>query len=257
MPCPHHRPRSWDCVDCYVQGSGGGGICHHLRRAARCSACRAAGGTPREMCVHDRQRHQCHECLPLNTSLSKNAFCSICGVKRLSKIRRGAQGICATCDKVEPRAEQKFMSAILQHVDHQPSGIDNLSLGGIACGTRHRRPDAIWIAADHAVIVELDEDSHRARQPSCELAKIIDQSMALKELMKRTNYRVDTLRVGDLNVAHAPAVAAVINRWIKYPEATGSDILPNIGFMLYNSGGDKHIKYAMEHANVHVGILYP
>ena len=149
-----------------------------------------------------------------------------------------------------------MMDAILQFVEHAPSGLDDLTLGGAVCGTPHRRPDGIWIGPDHAIILELDEDSHASRQSSCELAKVCDQAHCLKSLMGRTSYRTDTLRVGSLDVARAPAIARVINEWLHTPDSNGSDVLPNVGFLHYGRG-EKHINYALGHAGTSVGILYP
>ena len=141
MTCAHHR-RSYDCVDCYRQGTGGRGICVHERRRNRCTQCRAAGGSPRELCGHAKQHHQCSECLGTST-LTKTAFCSACGVKRLSKRRRVSGGLCAGCAGVQPRKEKIMMDAILENVDHEPSGLDDLTFGGVTCSTRQRRPDGI------------------------------------------------------------------------------------------------------------------
>ena len=150
-----------------------------------------------------------------------------------------------------------MMVAILEHVHIPLSGLDDLTFGGVTCSTRHRRPDGIWIGPDHAIILELDEDSHASRQSSCELAKVCDQAHCLKSLMGRTSYRTDTLRVGSLDVARAPAIARVINEWLHTPDSNGSDILPNVGYLHYGPRGEKHINYALGHAGTSVGILYP
>ena len=150
-----------------------------------------------------------------------------------------------------------MMAAILEHVDIPPSGLDDLTFGGVICSTRQRRPDGIWIGPDHAIILELDEDSHASRQPSCELAKVTETAYALKQLMGRTGYRTDTLRVGSLDVARAPGIARVINEWLHTPDSNGSDILPNVGFLHYGPRGGKHVNYALGHAGTSVGILYP
>ena len=161
MPCVHGN-RSWDCVSCYRSKSGGRGICMHERRRNRCGECAAAGLRTSDRCVHDRQPHQCRDCLG-TAALDKQAWCSACGEKRLSKARRGPGGLCAGCEGVAPRAEQLMMKAIRQHIDIPPSGLDNLVLGGPACNTPTRRPDAIWLGPDHSVILELDEGAHASR----------------------------------------------------------------------------------------------
>ena len=150
-----------------------------------------------------------------------------------------------------------MMDAILQHVDHAPSGLDDLTFGGVTCSTRQRRPDGIWIGPYHAIILELDEDSHASRQSSCELAKCLDQAHCLKSLMGRTSYRVDTLRCGNIDMARAPAIARVINSWLHTPDENGSALLPNVGYIHYGKAGAKHINYALGHAGTSVGILYP
>ena len=254
MPCPH-QTRSYTCLQCFDEQCGGRGICQHRRRRNRCTQCQAVGEQVRELCAHGLQRHQCSQCLGVR-ALQKTSFCSACGDKRLSKARRTPGGLCSKCAGDEPRAEQTMMDAILRLVDHRPSGIDNLTLGGPACATAHRRPDACWLGPDHAVILELDELSHRHRQPSCELSKVCDQAFALKTLFKRESYRVDTLRCGSLDAMHAPIVAQVVNEWLRDPDTNGSKLKPNLGFILYSAHGNKHISHALKNTNS-IGILFP
>ena len=149
------------------------------------------------------------------------------------------------------------MEAILRDVDIPPSGIDTLTFGGATCNTKHYRPDCCWIGPDYCFVLELDDNSHAYRQPSCELAKVTETSFAIKTLMKRENYRVDTLRVGDLNVDRAPTVARIVNEWLSTPDEHGSALLPNVGYLFYSSGGAKHIEHAIQHAGIAVGILTP
>ena len=42
------------------------------------------------------------------------------------------------------------------------------------CNVGHRRPDLAWVTASVVISVEVDEDSHSSRDPSCELKKAQD-----------------------------------------------------------------------------------
>ena len=177
---------------------------------------------------------------------------------RLSKARRVVGGLCRGCSgAAPPRREEVMMEAILSHVSIPPSGIDTLTFGGATCNTKHYRPDALWIGPDYCLVLELDDNSHAYRQPSCELAKVTETAFCIKTLMKRDNYRVDTLRVGELKVERAPTVACIVNEWLHTPDEHGSDVLPNIGCLFYGSGGAKHIEHAIQRAGTAVGILTP
>jgi Holliday junction resolvase len=44
----------------------------------------------------------------------------------------------------------------------------------LPCAPTNRRPDFVWILADHVVIVEVDESCHRHYLRSCEIARILE-----------------------------------------------------------------------------------
>lgn len=62
-----------------------------------------------------------------------------------------------------------------------PSAADDTIIGGAACDTDRRRPDACWITPKRIAILETDESGHVDRLVSCEIAKVIDQTISVQQ----------------------------------------------------------------------------
>jgi hypothetical protein len=100
------------------------------------------------------------------------------------KRRRANVQLCATCDSGYVKRTEEIVRPLLLLDLPPPSGIDNLILGGADCNVSKRRPDLVWFGTDRAIFLEIDEDGgHPDRLASCELAKIWDQTLAIKKLL--------------------------------------------------------------------------
>jgi hypothetical protein len=189
---------------------------HPQHRASRCLLCHALGRQVSDLCrQHGRQRHQCSECLSLDRLLTKRAFCDVCGLVRT----QGRRTICKSCENVaEQSLEQRFLKELLPILDHEASGmLDDLTLGGKVCSTTQRRQDAIWIGAQHAVILEIDEDWHSSYIPSCEATRLQQIHDSLQTL-KGPDYKTACLRVGISRLVGSKRdlverCASILNNW--------------------------------------------
>lgn len=72
---------------------------------------------------------------------------------------------------------------LLPLVHHPPSAADDVTFGGSSCDAGRRRPDLLWIAADRAIKVGIDEHSHMDRTPECEMSKVCDQHVSFQALI--------------------------------------------------------------------------
>ena len=86
---------------------------------------------------------------------------------------------------------------IIEAFGHEPNAKDKTMATGVACnGIQNRRPDLLWVIPGKvAVVVEIDEDSHVARESSCELRKISEQNEAIQLLEGCECIPVYTIRV--------------------------------------------------------------
>jgi len=84
---------------------------------------------------------------------------------------------------------------IIAEVGHEPNIIDKSLAHDTACqGLEKRRPDMLWHIQNRvAVVVEIDENSHKDREASCELSKISEQTYAIQ--IMDANIPVYTIRV--------------------------------------------------------------
>ena len=154
--------------------------CVHGSRVSECVNCK--GGN---ICLHNKRRHRCSECLTTEQKANNNHFCKCCLDKYLTMKRRRANvQLCATCDSGYVKRTEEIVRPLLLLDLPPPSGIDNLTLGGASCNVPKRRPDLVWFGTDRAIFLEIDENGgHPDRLSSCELAKIWDQTIAIKKLL--------------------------------------------------------------------------
>ena len=168
--CEHGRIRSL-CKDC-----GGSQICEHGRQRSLCKNC---GGS--QICEHGRQRLSCINCLSMQQIIQNKYKCNACG-KSLSRNRYSNNiGLCAHCDRtVRERTEYVARRLLLAQMpppydlEKHWSALDSQLIGGQACNTARRRPDAMLVLEDRILGFEIDENSHSDRSLSCELAKLDD-----------------------------------------------------------------------------------
>lgn len=118
-----------------------------------------------------------------------------------------------------------------------------------------RRPDLAWVTPTYVVSVEIDEDSHAGRAPSCELKKAQDTrfgaEMGGKPLLL-IRYNPDqwdgdaAAGAGAGAPPHREALLAAVLKWVlRNVRARDLDPLkPNLAFLFYHSRGGKHIHAA-------------
>ena len=183
--CEHDKTRT-RCKDC-----NGGNLCEHKLQRSQCRLCEGSS-----LCSHGRFKHQCFEC-PLGDTIRKS-FCQICVSKILPMNKRGI-GICGSCDTETPqRIEHTFGNMIIDIVGFPPNSKDKAIAVGANCkGLDRRRPDLLWVIENKvAVVVEIDEDSHRNNyESSCEIRKISEQNLAIQQIVDCENIPVHTIRV--------------------------------------------------------------
>jgi hypothetical protein len=129
-----------------------------------------------------------------------NNFCHNCKSTHVTGDRK-KNGLCGGCETLkEARIEHVFGKMIEVIVDFTPNSKDKAIAVGADCeGFDRRRPDLLWVIENKvAVVVEIDEDSHRdsSNYPvSCEVRKINEQNLAIQQLVDCENIPVHTIRV--------------------------------------------------------------
>ena len=182
--CEHgkHRPT---CKTC-----GGTAYCPHGKQRQVCNECKG-----KQLCCHGRQKQTCTEC-PIKGKIP-SLICKGCMSKMLSG-KRIALGLCATCEKQRPeRTEVTFGKMIIDEVGFEPNSKDKpIPFTNDCKGFDRRRPDLLWVVPGSvAVIVEIDEHSHKDYEPSCEVRKISEQNLLVQQLQGCENIPVFTIRV--------------------------------------------------------------
>jgi hypothetical protein len=243
--------------------------CKHNRRRAKCRLC-----SPHMFCKHNRVRYECSvcrgckhgkragscvECTTVTYRLEKaNWYCVVCTVKRLSEARR-ATGVtvCAACDSAVPvRREvvvRKLLCQLFPLICHvpfpEPSAVDNVHLNTCGAGSQ-RRPDMCWVLDNRVVHLEIDENSHRSNEVSCELAKLDETNFGragpmLPTVVIRFNpdrvlgYPSLTWRIAYLSRCLSKAL------WAQLPLCP---LRANVIYLYYSKTGlEKHQAAALKH----------
>jgi hypothetical protein len=115
--------------------------------------------------------------------IANKQWCIACCSVMLSRQRKQAGiRVCAQCDPTVPdRIENIVMPMFVKEIGFPASSLNNIRLGGTQCDARIRIPDACWISDDRIVFLEIDEHGHEDRLPSCEIAKVIDQTVSVRK----------------------------------------------------------------------------
>ena len=250
--CAHGRQKA-QCREC------GRGYCErHNTRKDRCALCN--GGA---RCAHAKLRARCPVCTPLERLLGLSTQCRACGVTQVCRAHmavRGGPQLCAACDDSERSPALHKERALHDRLvkEHQvppASAVDDKVVGGRACSVGQRRPDLAWVTPTYVVSVEIDEDSHAGRAPSCELKKAQDTrfgaEMGSKPLLL-IRYNPDqwdgaaAAGAGAGAPPHREALLAAVLKWVlRNVRARDLDPLkPNLAFLFYHSRGGKHIHAA-------------
>ena len=100
-------------------------------------------------------------------------------------------GRCATCDpelsKRVRLAKQREVRLWLDHNSHDDYILYDRAIDQGMCGKE--RPDFAWDCKTHVLVLEVDEDQHRDRQASCEVARMVNisQSFGMPTVFLRYN----------------------------------------------------------------------
>ena len=151
---------------------------------------------------------------------------------------------CASCDTHKrERIEHVFGNMIIEHVGHPPNSKDKSLVNTEVCGDLdHRRPDLLWMVPNkRAIVVEIDEDSHVYREPTCETRKISEQNLAIQGILY---VPVITIRVNpdicDTSDTPLNERAVMIGDLVKRFFQEGDDT--EIFFCYYHTKSNKHIE---------------
>ena len=184
--CDHGRQRP-QCREC-----GGASICHHGRRRVQCKDC---GGS--QICEHGRIRQHCTEgsCGLLPSSKKCKGCCSklvnpIPGVPSTS--------LCATCRDEYGVSSRKKWEEQTEIWLNESGLLWSYCNKKLPCAPTTRYPDYMFVAREHCVLLEVDEQEHERYNPKCEIARI-------SELMDSIDFK--SLHVIRYN-PHAPGSTA-------------------------------------------------
>lgn len=254
--CKHGRAHAM-CAMC-----GGSALCTHGRKRSNCKECGGAS-----ICRHGKLRTGCKECVPASAMVRRKLWCIGCCDKMLSAQRQRANiRLCAECDQsVPPRLEKVVVAIFVQELAFEPSSLDNVFIGGSACNTPLRRPDACWISERVILCLEIDEHGHIDRDPHCEIAKVVDQTLALHQAFPHAivyHIRFDPHGHGKSTTSN-PALTltqrigqVVVDMKILLRTETESIHHPYVLYYFYSEAATrKHIHFTLHEAAESVRVL--
>jgi hypothetical protein len=201
-------------------------------------------------CEHGRLRSRCTVCISGDKLRTLATQCGVCGVTQVCRKRskaRGGSGLCSQCDSVKSmrRSESQLIERLHEMGVPTPSAVDNITVGGPSCAVARRRPDIAWVLPTHVVNLELDEDSHSNRMPSCEVGKAQDTRFGAEGGAKplvMIRYNPDQYTDGTTeNLHRLQYLARVIKFCVGMESGQLHPLHPNIIFLHYHSRAKKHI----------------
>ena len=151
---------------------------------------------------------------------------------------------------------------ILQNMPHPYNSEENWSaldtrlIGGDACNTARRRPDAMMVLEDRVIGFEIDERSHNDRELSCEIAKLDDHRWGAGEDCKpAVCIRLNPDSRSDDDSSLEERCARVAEQLIYYSQCSLERLLPLgtvVVYVCYAGNGRKHIVEAEKYVNFRV-----
>lgn len=143
------------------------------------------------------------------------------------------------------RKEAVLVDALMALGVPPPSAVDDTMVGGPSCHVHRRRPDVAWVAATHIVNLEVDEDSHAARNSSCEVSKAQDTRFGAEQGDKPLvllRYNPDQYDGPPSKGAREAFLAQAIIFCLQQIDHSALDTLrPNVIFLFYHTRAQKHI----------------
>jgi hypothetical protein len=201
-------------------------------------------------CEHDRLRSRCVICLSGDQLRTLATQCVVCGVTQVCRKRskaRGGTGMCSQCDSVKSsrRSEAQLIETLCAMGVPPPSAVDNVTVGGPSCAVARRRPDVAWVLPTFVVNLEIDEDSHTNRQPSCEVGKAQDTRFGAEgggKPLVIIRYNPDQYTDGTTeDRRRLEYLARVIKFCILLDIRDLHPLHPNVIFLHYHRRAQKHI----------------
>jgi hypothetical protein len=132
---------------------------------------------------------------------------------------------------------------------------DSKLVGGNSCDTGKRRPDRAYVTEDRIITVECDENSHRDREPSCELAKMSDTRWGTEEGQKRhicLRMNPDSPPKRIPLEKRVTVLHTVLREWLTCPIDEIPEMVTGVIYLYYGEKGRKHINAARESIGVQV-----
>jgi hypothetical protein len=202
--------------------------------------------------------------MDLEEAIRRKSICNICLTTAIHGKRRDI-GMCGGCDPLKrPRIEHVVRDMMLSDLTVPPTYTDNKVIGGAACGSDKTRPDLCWVLRDRIVHVEVDEDSHRPREVSCELRKLDAANWGLSDFgldklpTWTLRFNCDEYDGPDISLEDRVKVLVEhVNRLLQEPLTKWDTLRINVQYMYYHSKGQRHIdaaKAAVESVVVHESV---
>ena len=165
-----HRKIKYACVEC------GDCLCEHGKFKKACREC----GTG--LCQHDKFTHSCLDCMSMTQLESKGFICKICYEKSTRN------GVCKPCSMSFKSSTDVSIEGLVKLCLSHFFGEDikrnyNSMIGGLVCknaldgeGDCEEKAkgayiDIPFVLPDRLILGEVDENSHRYYDLSCELAR--------------------------------------------------------------------------------------
>jgi hypothetical protein len=150
------------------------------------------------MYIHENQQYCSAHC-PVDYETILKRHCKYCDLKETTDF------VCSDCRGRNHKKEWGVVQHLRRHID-TPFMYDSAQM---LQGCTNRRPDLFFEMAVHCVIVEVDENQHRAYESSCECARIseIVGGIGGKSVVF-IRYNPDTVRSKG-RVKHVPNVERV------------------------------------------------
>ena len=166
--CIHWKHRG-NCIEC-----GKVEICPHDIRKEICIPCKGS-----RVCCHNKLKHRCKSCE--GRSLCKSEFCETTGNKKYD-------GYCVHCyihlfpDKKLSNNYRSKELCVVDFVKEKFPGLDWICNKKVYDGCSKRKPDMFLDLGYQVIVVEIDENQHKAYDCSCE-------NMRLMEISQDINHR--------------------------------------------------------------------
>ena len=117
-----------------------------------------------------------------------NPMCQGCGLFIVNKKK-----FCAYCNPNAKAKTREYEVVVYMEENFDKKFVHNKSTGNGVCGGK--RPDILYDADTHFVIIEVDEDQHRQYEKSCEVSRMVDiyTSLGMRTIFIR--YNPDVIRI--------------------------------------------------------------